>query len=268
MDMLHLCVPGDDYEIKVQQEKTEEGEPSTVKTISYEVWKVPEKGKQYYLDVDPASGVDDGKHNPAGLHVSEVGSGDLCARWNGYIAPYSLGVLAGGLSRQYQEAGIDVEMKDHWGANVVRGVNAARMGHRLAFEHRELRPGTWAKEVGFDQNEETKGIIIGQIQEWLASWKAGHRYAKCPSRKVIECLLDCELDDRGKIVAGPGIAHGEDMILWGQKLRRAVSRLNREIPEIQERVQTADDRIVAMIRGGVEPTRRPSIYKPRRQPRV
>jgi hypothetical protein len=36
----------------------------------------------------------------------------------------------------------------------------------------------------------------------------------------LECLLDTELDDRGRIVAGPGIAHGEDFILRGQTLRR------------------------------------------------
>ena len=211
--------------------------------------------------------MDDGKHNPAGLHVSEVGTGDLCARWGGYLAPYSLGVMAGGISRQYNEAGIDVETNDHWGVNVVRGVHAARMGHRLTYEQQLLRPGQWAKEVGFKMNEKTKGELIGQIQEWLAASKAGVRYAKCPSRKVIETLLDAELDERGKIVAGPGIAHGEDMILWGQKLRRCVSRLNKETPDLYQAPKTKMQRLAEMIQGQEEPSRR-ILPKPRRQPRI
>ena len=265
LEMLGGCADPVIEQWRVSRE-TEEGTNTVVK-VPYQVWKEPQADKLYYVDVDPASGVDDNAHNPAGLHVSEVGSGDLVARWNGYLAPYSVGVLAAGLARQYKNASIDVETNDHWGINVVRGIQACRYGN-IAYEQRELKPGEWSKEVGFHNNEKARAIIIGSIQEWLSAWKAGVKYAACPSRAVLECLLDSELDDRGKIVAGPGIAHGEDMILWGQKLRRVVSRSNREIPDIQTAPKTADDALIAMIQGKAQPRNGSVLPRPRRRPSV
>jgi hypothetical protein len=256
MEMLGSCTDPEILNWRVSRE-TEDGVTPVV-TVPVQVWKPAERGRAYYLDVDPASGVDDGKHNPAALHVSEASTGDLCARWNGYLAPYSLGVLAAGLARQYGDAGVDVETNDHWGVNVIRGIHASRYGNIL-HERRELRPGVWAKEAGFQQNEETKRVIVGLIQEWLQSWKVGNRYAHCPSHEVIECLIDCELDERGKVVAGPGVAHGEDMILWGQKLRRAVSRSNREIPEIIQPARTLEDKLVDRITGRTKAPEAPPI---------
>ena len=95
-----------------------------------------------------------------------------------------------------------------------------------------------------------------------------NRYAHCPSHEVIECLIDCELDERGKVVAGPGVAHGEDMILWGQKLRRAVSRSNREIPEIIQPARTLEDKLVDRITGRTKAPEAPPIRAPRRRPRI
>jgi hypothetical protein len=268
LELRASCVTPTEEAWTVTREVTEAGETAKVLEVPVQVWAGPKAGSRYYIDIDPASGVDDGKHNPAGLHVSEMGSGDLVARWNGYLAPYSLGVLAAGLARQYHDAAIDVEMKDHWGANVVRGVQASRYGN-LCFEQRELRPGQWAKEVGFDQNEETKAIIIGQIQEWLAAYRAGHQYAACPSRHVIETLINAELDERGKVVAGPGVAHGEDLILWGQKLRRAVSRLNREIPDLARAPESSQAALIRKIRGlDHDETPAGGLLRPKARPRV
>lgn len=248
LQMLDACRDPDMVVLRPTVEQPD-GSPETVVKVPVQVWKAVETGKRYYLDVDPASGVDDNAHNPAAIHLSEMGSGDLCVRWNGYLAPYTVGVLSAIIARQYNDATIDIEMKDHWGVNVVRGVQAQRYNN-LASEQRELRPGVWSKEVGFDNNEEVRAIIIGSIQEWVSAWKAGVKYAACPSRAVIECLLDSELDERSKIVAGPGIAHGEDMVLWGQKLRRAVTRSNRAIPDhVIRKEQTPNEKLAAMIRG-------------------
>jgi hypothetical protein len=246
--------------------ETLDGAPTVIR-VPVEVYSPPEAGKTYYLDIDPASGVDDGAHNPAALHVSEHGSGDLVARWNGYLAPYSLGVLGAALARQYNNAAADIEMRDHWGVNVLRGFNASHYGN-LAHETRELRPGEFAKEVGFDANEESRAAWIGCIQEWIDAYRIGAPYAKCPSRAVIECLLDTELDDRGKIVAGPGIAHGEDMVLWGQKLRLAVRRTSRETPELVEPLDFSrayERKMFAQLTGEVDEE---EVQPPPRRPRI
>jgi hypothetical protein len=250
IEMRSLCQTPDLEQWRVPIELTTTGETGTVATVTLQIWKPPEIGERYYFPVDPSSGVDDGKHHEAAIHGCEVGSGDMVARWAGYLAPYSLGVLASSLALQYNDGEIDIEMKDHWGVNVVRGAQV-RHNANLCYEQRELRPGQWAKEVGFDNDEEVKAIHVGQIQEWLDAWRAGRKYAACPSREVIECLLNAELDPKGKVIAGPGLEHGHDMVLWGQKLRKAVSRLQRIVPA--DRELTGDDRIVAMIQGRLDP---------------
>lgn len=219
--------------VPVKREARDDGQPVQTHKVQVEIFATPEVGAEYYMPVDPASGVDDGHHNPAGLHIHRVGSNELAVRWNGYLAPFSLGVLAATLARQYNHAEIDIEMKDHWGANVVLGAHASGY-FNLRHETRELRPGEWSKEIGFDMNEETRAIIIGSIQEWLNAAAAGDFYSPCPSRKVLECLADMRLDDRGRIVAGEGIAHAEDAILQGQSLRRAFKRYDLDVREPEE----------------------------------
>jgi hypothetical protein len=272
--MLDLCTVPEEVVWPVSRE-TEEGEATTLIRVPVQVWKKPEAHKAYYEDIDPASGVDDQKHHMAGLHLSEQGSGDLCVRWGGWLAPYSLGVLGAGLGRQYNLATADIEMKDHWGVNVVRGFQTSRYG-RLAYEQRELQPGTWAREVGFDMNEEVKSIVIGQIQEWLAVWwvwfegecKGPRPYAFCPSSEVIRGIMDAELDERGRVVAGPGLEHGFDMILWGQKLRRAVARHNRPVPELAQAEPDPDAVLAARIRGAPTPGSGSRWPRPRRPGRI
>jgi hypothetical protein len=225
-----------------------DGRPKHVETVSVEVWSPPMQGQACYQVVDPASGVDDAAHNPAGLQVGEESTGDLQVRWNGYLAPYSLGSLAAALHRHYDQCGTDIEMMDHWGVNVLRGYEQ-NGGSNLCYEQRELRPGEWAKEVGFRVRDETRAIWIGCIQEWIAAFKAGTPYAICPSRDVLECLLDMELDDRDKAVAGPGVAHAEDFVLLGQRLRR----LERPQREMQKPYAPEANLERAMMREAMRP---------------
>jgi hypothetical protein len=204
--------------VRIQVEGSD-GVPATVERVAVEVFHAPRRGRTYYQCIDPASGIDDNAHNPLCIHLSDDETGELCVRWNGYLDPHKVGKLAAVLHRHYNGAWTDIEMKDHWGVNVLMGYEQGG-GGALCYEQRELRPGVFAKEVGFDVVNETRAIWVGAIQEWIASFKAGMGYARCASRAVLECLLDTELDDRGRIVAGPGIAHGEDFILRGQTLRR------------------------------------------------
>lgn len=275
--MMEHCLDPELSVFTVPRETLDQYGAEPVAKVTVEVWDKPKPGKRYYIAIDPASGIDDSKHNPAGLHVTEMGSGDLAARWNGYLSPHTVGGLAAILSRQYNDAGIDIEMKDHWGVNVVRGVQDGHCGGRLLHEMKELSPGKWSKEIGWDANEENRAIAIGQIQEWLDSYQAGVSYATCRSRAVLNCLLDTELDERGKIVAGPGVAHGEDMVLRGQSLRRCVSRTSRFANELQkppptqeEKRQEVNKRLVDRIMGRNGVNGHPDhqlIRKPRNRPR-
>ncbi len=158
-------------------------------------------------------------------------------------------------------------MKDHWGVNVLMGYQKGG-GSALCYETRELRPDVWSKEVGFDVINETRSIWVGQIQEWIASFRAGTQYARCWSRAVFETLLDTELDDRGLVVAGPGIAHGEDFVLRGQTLRR-IHQPEAETPQAydppppeHEVKKQVGNRLASIIRSGedVEEEREPEDW--------
>lgn len=242
MEMLSLCRDPDLQWWTVSRE-THEG-VNQKERVQLEVWEKPEAGASYYFPVDPAAGIDDAAHDPLGMLGAKIGPCDLVARYGGYLQPYSLGVLQAGVCRQYNGATADIEMNDRWGVNVHHGLTGPDgMYHLVAKEKRELRPGEWAQEIGFHNNAQTRPVIIGAVQTWVNDWAQGLKYARCPSAKVIQCLLDCELDDDGKIVAEVG-SHDEDLILWGQCLRRALKRSGREIPRLSPKVKTGDERMI------------------------
>lgn len=262
--MLELCVPGESVQWRVsREERSEDGRTRQTTMLTVEVWALATPGASYYIVIDTASGAENG--DPLGLDVYEVGSGDLVASWGGHASPYSVGVLAAGLARQYNNATIDVEVNDGWGVNVYRALGDASYGN-LAFERRELRPGVWSKELGFRTNKDTRGAMIGAIQAQIEAWAAGVCYGKCPSRKHIQCLLDCVLDDSGKPVASPGL-NDERMITRGQGLRRAVTRSGRQIPDLATPPRTADQDLIAAIMG--EDDEAPQAWaRPRARPRI
>lgn len=214
----------------VAAKEGEGGRPVPLLKVKVDVFQKPREGRDYYMAVDPASGQDDGRHHELGLVVVEMGSGDLCARWSGYLAPFTLGTLAASVGKAYNTAAIDVEMQDRWGVNVIRGLRYANYGH-IAHETREVGPRQFAKEEGFGMNKETKAAVIGSLQEWLDSTAAGMEYGHCPSRAVINSIMSMELDEKDNIVAGDGLAHGVDAVMFGRCLQKAVSRSTMETPD-------------------------------------
>lgn len=245
--MLAECQEPSLVEWRVSRETDESG-ARKVAVVSVEVYSKPRAGAEYYIPIDPSAGVDDNLHDPAGLHVVEIGSGDLVARYVGAIAPFALGALAAGLARQYNNAQIQPEVNDGWGLTVLRGIHESHYGN-IGSERRLLSAGEWSNEVGFRTTQSSRADMMGAIQAWLQAWKAGVRYGKCPSRKVIECLLDAVLDEKGKPVAAPG-RHDEDLILRGQSLRKAVLRSGMVAPDLQPMPKSPDQDIIEKILSG------------------
>jgi len=232
--------------------------------LPVEVFSHPKPGASYYFPIDPSAGVDDSRHDPAGMHGREIGSGDLAVRVVGAIPPYSMGVLAASLARQYNNGVVQPEVNDGFGMTVLTGIRDSRYGN-IGYEMRELTPGQWSKEYGFRTTPKTRPGMMGAIQAWIESWRSGVRYANCPSRAIIECLLDCIVDESGKPIAAPGL-HDEDLILWGQGLRRAVTRSGRHIPDIAPKPKTPDDEIMALVMGHDEDERQ--VPRWRERPRI
>jgi hypothetical protein len=225
----------------------DDGAPALMRTVDVEVFENAKPNSRYWMTIDASSGVDDAKHDPYEIEIGEIGSGALVARVGGRMPGKLVGILGAGLCRQYNNTTADPEINDRWGVNVLDGFSAARYSN-FARERRQLRPGEWVNEIGFHNNAQSRPEIIGSVQAWIEAWRAGHKYAKCPSRFIIDTLLDCILDEDGKIVAAPGL-HDEALICWGQMLRRAVRLSNRIIPQLEPKPDTADSAMIRRMRG-------------------
>lgn len=253
--MLEECREPEVVEWKVTREQdTEDGVTKVVTTAPVEVYAHARPGKSYYVPCDPSAGIKDRErfHDPGGLLVLEVGTGDLMARFNGYLGSYGLGVLQAGLCRQYNDAVADFETNGGWYESVKRGLADAHYGN-IAQERRPLDPnGEFQTRLGWNTTAKTRPFIIGAIQSWLEAWRSGIKYGRCPSRAILECLLDIVLDEDGKPVAAPGL-HDEDMILWGQGLRRCIAQgAGRPVPLPPRRVMGPEEELIRAIRGEEE----------------
>lgn len=245
--MLAECRAPEMISWNIKHEVTE-GARRVVKTSSVpvQVWQEPTIDRVYYIAIDPASGVQGG--HPLGLHVTEVGSGDLVARYLGHHSPYVVGVLAAGLARQYNNATVQPEINDGWATGVFQALSDAGYGN-IGREQNELRPGQWHTELGFRTTVKTRPGKISAVKQWIEAWGAGVKYAACPSSEVIRNLMDVILDDADKPVVIPGAHHGEDMILRGQSIMKCVDRSGMEIPDAQQPIQTREQKLIDEIMG-------------------
>lgn len=180
-------------------------------------------GATYWLGIDPSKGIDSPTHDPGGVLVSEMGTGEDMAMYEGYIGSYGLGVLGAGLAHtQYADSVVDPESNSGWSEGVLRGLSDSSYGN-IAKTQKMLQPGTWETKLGFETTDITRPAMIQAIQEWVESYRIGLPYARCRFRRIIETLLDTILDEKGKPVAAPGF-HDEFLILKGQSLRKTITK--------------------------------------------
>jgi hypothetical protein len=263
--MLEECRPGELRAVPITREVDgEDGRSRVVTTVEVEFWQGSRAGKSYYIPIDSSAGINDSRHDPGELHVVEVGSGDLVARFCGYIGGFGLGTLAASLARQYNNATIDPETTGGWGEVVLSGLAEARYGN-IAKTRKELQPGKWHTDLGFKTTLHSRPLMVGAVQSWIEAYAAGIKYAACPSRAVIESLIDTVLDDHDKAVAAPGY-HDEPLILRGQSLRKAVRRPSAPVQTTEKPVPDHNQRIAAIIQGRDEDDYAEPIY--RQRPRI
>ena len=262
-DMLAKCVEPEIFEWNVRREADDaDGRTFSVATVPVQVWwggpradATSSFSHRYYVPVDPSSGINDWKHDPGGILVTQQVTGRLEARFNGYLGSYGLGVLGAGLGRQYNTAPVDPENNAGWIEGVLRGLRDSHYPNIARERRLTTQDGEFQQRWGFSTTFETRSAMVAAIQAWISAWAAGKPYAPCPSADVIQCLLDCILDERGKPVAAPGF-HDEDMILWGQSLRRRAAGTGLAMPLAQGRPYKSPERqLIEAVRG---PEKRPT----------
>lgn len=279
--MLADCRDPDEVQsYKIQHEADPSGRPRLSRLWPVELWgDHPRANSSYVLTIDPSSGVDDNRHDPFEIQVTEQGSGDLVGETGGYLPGFLVGILGAGMCRQFNNALADPEVNDRWGVNVLEGFHAARYNN-FAREKRELTPGKWSNEIGFHNTQKTRPIIIGAGQAWLESWRAWYESGcegappagRCYSRKVIETYMDCIMDEDNKIVGAPG-THDERLIVRGQALRRTLRLAGAPVPivgQIKRPLARAPELTFEdLLKQAAQPARTPrrtTGFRPRRRP--
>lgn len=181
--------------------------------LTYEQWWPREEDETYYALADPSLGIDDGKHDPAGLHVYARRRPRLVARWVGYVPPWGLGWFGALMCRDYPdedglEAYFDIEDPDGIGAKVVSGARAAGHTHFAYEVHEDRITGIVSTKLGWKTTTANRGAFIGAVQETLMEDSV-----VVLSRGVCDTLKSVIVDSSGR---AEGEEHDEDMILLGR----------------------------------------------------
>jgi hypothetical protein len=155
------------------------------------IWKEPEFGRQYVIGVDTAAGVKGG--DPCVMSVVDVMTRELVAEWYGWEPPHFFGEQICRLSDLYRA---DVAIETHPSQHGLAAYNAAESAgcRRLFVQQRiESRDEGWQVRKGWAMSQQAKAVILDFVAQSLRDNVA------IPSQRLLQELLDAQLDDKEKI---------------------------------------------------------------------
>lgn len=211
------CVAPRTIDVDVLDEReAPEGVVRDQHIATYEVYRAAtSRLGAFYANIDPSLGINDGKHDPGGIHVYDREAPlDQVGRFKGFLPPFALGYLAARMLREHwlgDQTPVKVENNDGYWIAVVRGLRAA--GHNnIAFSTRENRlTGVIENVAGWHTTTQNRQMFIGEIQSAML---AGRFPTK--SKGVVDSLRRVKrLEGRSERIEGP---QDEDMILLGEWL--------------------------------------------------
>lgn len=188
-----------------------------------EVWGEPAALDRVLVLADPSSGSRDPdkldheqETNPAGLIAVSIARRALLARFNGYVTPPELALLARALCNRYRSWIFVPEMNGGWGEECLRSFMASpRAPGSDGMVYQDVDPtstiGNAATRVGWWQSANRVGATVAALQRAILE-----QSLELPSRDAIENLMSVRFDDKDRAVQGSGRGpHGEDMRLLG-----------------------------------------------------
>lgn len=184
----------------------------SVVSLGVQIFEEVIPGASYVAVWDPSSGVKSSAHDPAGgLLFRRASRPALAVRFNGYVDPFSLGVLAAVVGKRYNNALTDVDMTGGYGTNTVTAMLQRRY-YNLNRDYHEDRPGQTSMRYGFtitsvNRSEITTAIVRALIEDSI----------DYPSAEGIDSLLTVEVNKVDKWLAASGF-HDEEMICLGRIL--------------------------------------------------
>lgn len=251
------CRAGEDVPVQIQVKVNRPGARETRnRVVTYREFFPPEPDEFYYLPLDPSSGVDDRLHDPAAFHVYACRAERLVAVFEGALGPYGLGQLAGIVGWRYggeaKAALVDPEMSGGWGEAVLDGLGD--LGYwNISQDVNEEQNDKLEPRLGFRTTPFNRGDLIGAVDKLLF-----HDAVIVPDIRVVSCLKNVIVNEKGKVEAAPG-RHDEHLILLG---RYGVRRPTFMLPERRAPKPVPFERLVDEMNGRM-PARRRSAQQRR-----
>lgn len=205
----------------------EDGKPFSTISLQYEVMVEPEPDQMYFLIADPSLGIDDdaGEHSPYGITVVSRAR-DLndgwpripleCARFEGYISPYTGGSLIDVMAKRYNMASVDVDNTGGYGEGTL--IRLRQLQYPNIIHYRvTLRPDRPPQEIpGFKITETTRGQNISASQEFFRE-SAEYDTCRLTHRATIGQFMEAKVDKYGRLIQGAG-RHTEFIVCIGRAL--------------------------------------------------
>lgn len=199
--------------VKIEMERdTSRGVVLTHAKAPVQLWWHREPYETYWVLCDPSTGVEDEKHDPAGIHVYARRKPRLVARYEGYCGAHGLGILAAKLARYYNLAWVDVETNGGYGRGTISALSRRAHYTQINFRQVEEEPGKYRDVLGWETTAPLRGQMTAGVQRLTEEGGV-----VIPSRDVLSTLRNITVTDTGKYLAAPG-RHDEDFILLGRAM--------------------------------------------------
>lgn len=192
MEYLKHCVPGTIGYL--------EGTGSNIRFVpddkgNLEIWKFPEKGKEYFIGADVAKGKGDGDYSCAPVYDTDK---KLVAMWHGHIDPDKFGSsILINLGSLYNEALVAVEENNHG----LSTINAMKHDYHNLYKrttHDKITDEE-KQELGWWTSTKTKPLMIDNLARLIRERELG-----CKSDRMIKELIKYVVGEDGDTNASTG----------------------------------------------------------------
>lgn len=205
-------------EWKVAREvPTREGKQLVTELVEVESWEDgPRDSSRYRIYVDTSLGLADGAHDPGMVQVVDMTARAQVCRYEGFIGEYGLGVLAGGLSKRWNDAEVKVATTGGYGEACLSGLRAVGCRNIFTTQVTSRTGAIDRTDIGWKETADTRLEGFAALREAFVAASAGHPYLTIRSRADLAQLIDLQIDGKDRIIRIAGVHHGESAVLLGR----------------------------------------------------
>jgi hypothetical protein len=230
--------PGVKELIEVTREvPTTDGKVAVTELVDLEVWEKAKPNCIYKLILDTSMGIDDGRHDPANLNIVNMTEGRQAARYSGFVGELGSGVLAGLLSRRYNDGFVRVGTTGGYGDTCLTGL---RLVGCRNIDTRDIvgKDGKLQRTmIGYKEDAGTRTAHATALIDVFKSARMGAPYYQIQSPDDLAELIDLTFNSKDRVAPQSGLhdealaVHGEAaMLLAPDRKRRAIADSKQRSP--------------------------------------